>query len=90
MFGFSSCSLDKNTALQFASDRPVREDEVRILYEIYWDFENDHFNMEGVSSFDEKEILISDGAQFKINNIEQELDSLGRQYNLIQMNVLVY
>ena len=71
LFGFTSTSEEFSQALRFLD--PSEEDYNRIIIKINWDDLFNHYHIAELSRFpEEKEVILSDGVKFIVENIEPD------------------
>lgn len=85
LFGYTSCSLKKDEALKFAW-KNQDSGHHKVLFHIIWNSTIDHYYLNAGAFDHEEEVLLYDGAEVKIESVEDVKDKDGDTiYTLISL-----
>ena len=84
LFGYTSTSLSKNSALGFAWE-DQHTGHSKVLFNVKWSGTVDHYYLDGGAYDHEKEVLLLDGTNVTVLAVEDAKDDEGKKiYTLIR------
>ena len=84
LFGYTSCSLQKSAALQFAWEKP-ETGHIKVLFHILWDWPYQNYFLDGGAYDYEQEVLLGDGVELKVKSVEEIKQGNETLYTLITL-----
>ena len=68
LFGYTSCSLTENTALDYAWENTTSGHH-KVLFHINWNYYGQHYYLNAGAYDHEEEVLLVDGADAKVISV---------------------
>ena len=85
LFGYTSTSLSKNSAEGFAWENQDTGHQ-KVLFHIKWNYDCEHYYLDGGAFDHEEEILLLDGVALRVEGVENIKDENDKQmYTLITL-----
>jgi len=85
LFGYTSCSLDRNAAEKFAWDN-ANSGHHKVLFNIKWNYSYYNYYMNAGAYDHEEEVLLMDGVDVKVKSVEDINDENDKKiYTLITL-----
>ena len=83
MYGFTSCSLKKETVLPFIWENKFSGLQ-KVLFHFHWNYRHGHYYLNSGGFDHEEEVLLCDGIDVKVNSVTEIKDCKERiLYTLI-------
>ena len=84
LFGYTSCSLSKSQALNFAWEKP-ETGHTKVLFHIKWINPYQNYFLDGGAYDYEQEVLLMDGAALKVESVAEIKEDKKVVYTLITL-----
>ena len=82
LFGYTSTSPDKNTALKFAWQNQ-HSGHHKVLFHIKWNCSIAYYYLNAGAYDHEKEVLLGDGVSLTVESVEEVLDTNGKKLHTL-------
>jgi hypothetical protein len=87
LFGYTSCSLKKNTAMSFMWEN-ASSGHQKVLFHINWNRSGWHYFLNAGAYDHEEEVLLMDGTPIDVTSVEEISDDKGKfLYTLISLKM---
>ena len=84
LFGYTSCSLAKSQALNFAWEKP-ETGHSKVLFHIKWDWYLENYFLDGGAYDYEQEVLLIDGVKLMVESVAEIKEDDKVAYTLITL-----
>ena len=84
LFGYTSCSLARSQALNFAWEKP-ETGHTKVLFHIKWNWPLQNYFLDGGAYDYEQEVLLYDGVELKVESVAEIKEDDKVAYTLITL-----
>ena len=76
LFGYTSTTLDKSQAIQFAWEKKdaIKADIKKVVFTIFWDQVGAHYYLNAGAFDDEQEVLLMDGVTLAVKDVSKVIN----------------